>query len=76
MSSDEDSGLIATRVLKSERSVGKKAKLHRDTESQSRVCPHCDQLLNIKTYKRHEKLYRKDDGSWIVVSSRQTSEGS
>ena len=59
-------GLIAARVaVESERSL-KKAKLH--TEIQNLVCPHCRQLLNVKTYKRHENLYRKDDGSWIIQS--------
>lgn len=77
MSSDEEfisDGLIATRVVESERSF-KKAKYH--TEIQNLVCPHCSQLLNIKTYKRHENLYRKDDGSWITQSqsSEQTLEG-
>lgn len=69
MSSDEDfvaDGLIATRVVESERGL-KKAKLH--NELQNIVCPHCDQLLNVKTYKRHEKLYRKADGSWIIPLS-------
>ena len=70
MSDDEEfisDGLIATRVaaVESERSL-KRAKFHNET--QNLVCPHCSQLLNVKTYKRHESLYRKDDGSWITQS--------
>ena len=76
MSSEEDrsfvaDGLIATRVMESERSL-KKAKFH--NELQRLICPHCDQLLNVKTYKIHEKLYQKDDGSWIKPLSREPPE--
>ena len=54
-------GFIATRVAESENSA-KKAKF-------SRPCPHCNQILSEKTYKRHKKLFCKNDGTWIIASS-------
>ena len=51
---------IATCVAESENSA-KKAKF-------SRICPHCNQLLGEKTYKRHKKLFCKNDGTWIITS--------
>ena len=70
MQSDEESmsdGLIATRVVESERS-SKRTKFHTDIQNLV-FCPHCSKILNIKTYKRHENLYRKGDGSWTTIQS-------
>ena len=32
----------------------------------SRLCGHCNQKLSLKVFKRHEKLYRRMDQSWIA----------
>ena len=32
------------------------------------LCPHCKQSLTLKTFKRHQKLYCKGDGTWTVDS--------
>ena len=29
------------------------------------LCPHCDQNLCMKTFKRHKSLFLRDDGTWI-----------
>ena len=31
----------------------------------SRMCGHCNQRLALKVYKKHERLYRRSDESWI-----------
>lgn len=31
----------------------------------SRMCGHCNQKLVLKVYKKHERLYRRSDKSWI-----------
>lgn len=60
-------GFIASRVAESESSA-KRAKLT-SLHSQDTICPHCNQPLSAKTYKRHKKLFCKDDGTWITASS-------
>ena len=32
----------------------------------SRLCGHCDQKLSLKVFKRHERLYRRSDLTWIT----------
>ena len=33
-------------------------------------CPHCDQQVTVKTFRRHKELYyRSNDGTWIAESS-------
>ena len=32
-------------------------------------CDHCSQDLALKTFKKHKKLYLKDDGTWIKDST-------
>ena len=59
-------GFIASRILESEISATKKPKLI--TQQQLHKCPHCDKLLAEKTYKRHKKLFCKNDNSWIKIS--------
>ena len=34
-----------------------------------KLCLHCGQYLSLKTFKRHERLYKKSDGTWICVES-------
>ena len=34
-----------------------------------KLCLHCGQYLSLKTFKRHERLYKKSDGTWICVKS-------
>lgn len=29
------------------------------------LCPHCDQNLSVKTFKKHKTLFLKSDGTWI-----------
>ncbi len=55
-------GLLASRVAAS-RSKRKGSAQNR------RVCPHCNQTLCYKTFKKHKRLYAKDDGSWISVKT-------
>lgn len=31
----------------------------------SRMCGCCNQKLALKVYKKHERLYRRSDESWI-----------
>ena len=60
-------GFIASRVAESESSA-KKAKLT-SVYSQNTTCPHCNKPLSQKTYRRHKKLFCKNDGTWIIASS-------
>ena len=32
----------------------------------SHMCGHCNQRLALKVYKKHERLYRRSDESWIL----------
>lgn len=41
-------------------SLGKRA---RDQDRE--LCPHCDQNLSVKTFKKHKTLFLKSDGTWI-----------
>lgn len=35
------------------------------SQLQDTLCPHCDQLLTAKTFRRHRNLYfNPEDGSW------------
>lgn len=36
-------------------------------------CPHCDQTITLKTFKRHEKLYCRSDGTWMTESDCEAS---
>jgi len=59
--------LIASRILESESCV-KKPKI----QQQLFDCPHCDQRLSEKTYKKHKKLfYSQCDGSWGRITPAQ-----
>lgn len=29
------------------------------------MCPHCDQDLEVKTFKKHKSLFLKEDGTWV-----------
>ena len=31
----------------------------------SRMCGHCNQKLALKVYRKHERLFRRSDESWI-----------
>lgn len=67
-------GLLATRVVASSELPRKRK------ESNRSICPHCDQALSNKTFKKHKRLYSKNDGSWISVGpcdsvEQETSDG-
>ena len=64
-------GFIASRVAESESSAAAKRVHSEDT-----MCPHCNQPLSTKTFKRHKKLFCKDDGTWIIATSGEVIEGS
>ena len=34
------------------------------TQASSFLCGHCNQRLSRKTFKKHEKLYKRSDQSW------------
>ena len=55
-------GLVASRIAQSRKRVRHSEQGHRQ------ICPHCDQSLCSKTFKKHRRLYRKEDGSWVVMS--------
>ena len=38
------------------------------------LCPHCDQYLSIKTFKRHRTLFQKGDGTWIPAATTEINE--
>ena len=41
-------------------------KKRRASIPQNRIdCPHCHQYLTIKTFRRHQKLYQRSDGTWM-----------
>lgn len=44
----------------------------------SRLCGHCNQKLSLKVFKKHEKLYKRPDQSWIISDDlvHQTSRSS
>ena len=66
MASDDGSnntfplGLVAARIAQS-----KKRTRHLEN-SIRQICPHCNQSLCSKTFKRHKRLYKKEDGSWMM----------
>ena len=71
--SQDELPIIASRILQSEISATKKRK--NDTQKQLHECPHCDKVLTEKTYKKHKKLYCKNDNSWIKISQSSNIEG-
>lgn len=48
---------IASRLAKSRKT--------RTSTFRTRQCPHCDRNLTLKTFKRHQRLYCRSDGTWI-----------
>lgn len=50
--------MLASRVEQSSR------KRPRDPPPRE-LCPHCDQNLNIKTFKKHKTLFCRSDGTWV-----------
>ena len=57
---------LALKAAVAELAAKKNHRLQRS--SKSYYCGHCKQNLSIKVYKRHEKLYRRPDQSWISAS--------
>ena len=51
---------LASRIAESSR---KKPKL--SNPGTSRFCGHCNQRLSLKTYRKHEQLYKMSDQSWM-----------
>ena len=54
---------LALKVAVAELAAKKKHR-HRSNH----YCGHCEQNLCIKVYKRHKKLYKRPDQSWISVA--------
>ena len=66
MSSDpSSSSSFLVRRLESAR---KRVKLSSKPTGTRRLCPHCDQKLSAKTFKKHRRMNCKDDNTWIRVS--------
>lgn len=55
-----NTGLVASRIAQS-----KKRARHSEDGHQRQICPHCDQSLCSKTFKKHKRLYEKADGTWV-----------
>lgn len=63
MSSCDESpltGLLASRVAKSRK------RPRYSTPWNRHHCPHYNQSLTLKTFKRHQKLFCRSDGTWIA----------
>lgn len=54
--------LIASKIAESSR----KRKPKRLNPGVSRLCGHCNKKLSLKAFKKHEKLYKKPDQTWIA----------
>ena len=64
--------IIASRILESEMSAAKKQKL--DIPEKLHECPHCEKLLTRRTFKKHQQLYCRSDGTWITSRHDQLSQ--
>lgn len=60
--------LLASRVKQSSRK--------RSRSAPRELCPHCDQSLSLKTFKKHKALFCKSDGTWISGKDTVESETS
>ena len=65
MSTSVPVGFVASRIAQSRK------RIRHSEQGNRRMCPHCDQSLCLKTFKKHERLYRKDDGSWVTEADTQ-----
>ena len=60
---------LALKVAVAELAAKKK---HRHRHRSNHYCGHCEQNLCIKVYKRHKKLYKRPDQSWISVADQDS----
>ena len=58
--------LLASRIANSR-------KRRKDTPKNRQNCPHCNQLLTMKTFRRHQTLFKKNDGTWMKDSEDEES---
>lgn len=61
-------GFVASRIAQSRKRVRHSEPSHRQ------ICPHCNQSLCSKTFKKHKRLYQKGDGSWVVTPDSHSTE--
>lgn len=62
----QPAAIVASRIVKSR-------KRPRKPLVKSYHCPHCKQSLSQKTFKRHQKLYFRSDGTWISYAEDDQS---
>ncbi len=66
-SSHKISGFLASRIANSRKR--KRVVIPKNRQN----CPHCNQLLTIKTFRRHQKLFKRKDGTWLKESDEDES---
>ena len=73
--SSPSSGDRKDHMLKKHNSIARKIaessrkKPKRLNPASSHLCGHCNQMLSLKVFKKHQKLYMKSDQTWIISGS-------
>ena len=55
-------GFLASRIALLRNRASKTVPL---PSTSRQLCPHCDQDLSQKTFRKHRKLFCRSDGSWV-----------
>ena len=55
------SGALARRIS----AVSRKRRKSQTSHRHRQICPHCNQSLTLKTYRKHQKLFLRSDSTWM-----------
>lgn len=65
MASSSSTAGNSSKVVLASRIAYSRKRSRAGTPKNRQRCPHCEQDLTIKTFKRHQKLFKREDGNWM-----------